>query len=122
MLPLDVFSFAGINISDRHDILVNSIGAFPQENEAYVQIQWMIGLSYSLLLLLTLGQIVTYYLYNGRFHPFALIVMPAQGKVSISNCFEYANVFGYSSIIIILFFKSSRKIIKKQGGKRYDNY
>ena len=36
----------------------------------------MIGLSYSLLLLLTLVQILTYYLYNGRFHPFALIVMP----------------------------------------------
>ena len=47
---------------------------------AYKQIRWMIGLSYSLLLLLTLVQIVTYYLYNGRFHPFALIVMPEQGN------------------------------------------
>ena len=47
---------------------------------AYKQIRWMIGLSYSLLLLLTLVQIVTYYLYNGRFHPFALIVMPEQGS------------------------------------------
>ena len=122
MLPLDVFSFAGIHISDRHDTLVNSIGAFPQENEAYEQIQWMIGLSYSLLLLLTLVQIVTYYLYNGRFHPFALIVMPEQGKVSISDCFRYANVLGYSYIIIILFFKSSRKSINKQGGKQYVNY
>ena len=36
----------------------------------------MIQLSYSLLLLLTLVQIVTYHLYNGKFHPFALIVMP----------------------------------------------
>ena len=98
MLPLDVFSFAGIHISDRHDTLVNSIGAFPQENEAYEQIQWMIGLSYSLLLLLTLVQIVTYYLYNGRFHPFALIVMLEQGKVSISDCFTCANVSGYSYI------------------------
>ena len=55
---------------------------------AYKQIRWMIGLSYSLLLLLTLVQIVTFYLYNGRFHPFALIVMPKQGKASISDCFK----------------------------------
>ena len=74
------YFYLGTNISDRHEILINSIGAFPQEIAAYKQIRWMIGLSYSLLLLLTLVQIVTYYLYNGRFHPFALIVMPEQGN------------------------------------------
>ena len=83
-----VKSFAGINIFERHNILEKTIGAFPEEIEAYKQIQWMIGLSYSLLLLLTLVQIVTYYLYNGRFHPFALIVMPEQGKVSVYDSFE----------------------------------
>ena len=69
-----LISFTGTNIFDRHAILVNSIGAFPEEIEAYVQIQWMIGLSYSLLVLLTTIQIVSFYLYNDRFHPFALIV------------------------------------------------
>ena len=34
----------------------------------------MIGLSYPLLVLLTTVQIVSFYLYNDRFHPFALIV------------------------------------------------
>ena len=89
---------------------MNSIGAFPQEIAAYKQIRWMIGLSYSLLLLLTLVQIVTYYLYNGRFHPFALIVMPEQGNSlnSISDCYKKS-----ISIAIILFFKSSRKLNKK---------
>ena len=82
------YLFAGINIFERHDILQKTIGAFPEEIEAYEQIQWMIGLSYSLLLLLTLVQIVTYYLYNGRFHPFAMIVMPEQGKVSIYDSFQ----------------------------------
>ena len=69
-----LISFTGTNIFDRHAILVNSIGAFPEEIEAYVQIQWMIGLSYPLLVLLTTVQIVSFYLYNDRFHPFALIV------------------------------------------------
>ena len=36
----------------------------------------MIGFCYSFLVLLTIIQVVSYYLYNGRFHPFALIVMP----------------------------------------------
>ena len=39
----------------------------------------MIGLSYTLLVVVTIIQIVSYYLYNGRFHPFALIVMPEKG-------------------------------------------
>ena len=85
MFDILLIQFAGITIFDRHDILVNSIGAFPQEIIAFQQIQWMIGLSYSLLILLTLLQILTYYLYNGRYHPFAMIVMPEQGKVSISD-------------------------------------
>ena len=36
----------------------------------------MIGFCYSFLVLLTIIQGVSYYLYNGRFHPFAMIVMP----------------------------------------------
>ena len=63
-----------MNIFERHDILVNSIGAFPEEIQAFEQIQLMIALGYSSLLLLTIIQIVSYYLYNGRFHPFAVIV------------------------------------------------
>ena len=42
----------------------------------------MIGFCYPLLVLLTIIQVVSYYLYNGRFHPFALIVMPEK------NCNE----------------------------------
>ena len=53
-----------------------AIGAFPQEIEAYHKIQWFIGLGYSLLQTMTIVQLGTYYLYNGKFHPFAKIVMP----------------------------------------------
>ena len=66
----------GINIFERHDVLVNSIGALPQEIGAFYKIQWFIGLGYSLLLVVTIVQLVTYYLYNGKYHPFAKIVMP----------------------------------------------
>ena len=37
----------------------------------------LLGVGYTALLLLTLLQIVSYYLYNGKFHPFAaLIILP----------------------------------------------
>ena len=72
-------SLSGTNIFDRHDILVNSIGAFPEEIAAYEQIKLMIGFSYPILVLLTAIQIVSYNLYNGRYHPFAIIVMPKTG-------------------------------------------
>ena len=80
----------GINIFERHNVLVNSIGALPQEIEAYHKIQWFIGLGYSLLQTLTMVQLGTYYLYNGKFHPFAKIVMPDRKcKFSNLNIFKH---------------------------------
>ena len=72
------FSIIGYNIFERHDIIVNSIGAFPQEIQAYEKIQLLIGLGYSSVVFLTIIQVVSYYFYNGKFHPFAMIVMPEQ--------------------------------------------
>lgn len=44
----------------------------------------MIGLSFSLLLLLTILQMISYYFYNGRFHPYALIVMPNREQADLA--------------------------------------
>ena len=61
---------------ERHDILVNTTGVFPEEVEAMEKIKLMLGLGYSMLVVLTIVQVVSFYFYNGRFHPFAKIVMP----------------------------------------------
>ena len=66
----------GVNIFERQDILVNSIGAFPEENYAFRQIIAMIVVGYSLLVLLTIIQALSYILYNDKFHPFAGIIYP----------------------------------------------
>ena len=42
----------------------------------------MIGFSYPILILLTIIQVVSYNLYNGKYHPFAVIVMPKSGTKS----------------------------------------
>ena len=63
----------GINVFDRHAILVNSIGAFPEEIEAFERLKLMLILSFTLLLLSTIIQILSFYLCNGKFHPFTLI-------------------------------------------------
>ena len=39
-------------------------------------INFMIIFGYSFITLLTIIQVVSYYLCNGRFHPFAMIIMP----------------------------------------------
>ena len=70
ILPL----FLASNIFERHEILVNSIGAYPEEHYAFFQIQLMIGLGFGLLLLLTIVQLVSYYFYNSKYHPFNKIV------------------------------------------------
>ena len=61
-------------MNERHETLINSIGAFQEEIEAYAQIKVMIGVAYTLLLLFTVTQIMTYFLYNGKFHPFSVII------------------------------------------------
>ena len=76
LMLLTPMIFLGINAFERHDILVDSIGVYPEEIQAYDQIKLMIILGYTALLILTLIQVLSYYLYNGRFHPFAIIVQP----------------------------------------------
>ena len=68
--------FLGKNIFERQEVLVNSIGAFTVEFEATQQIINMIALSYIFLVVFTIVQVVTFYLYNGRYHPFSIVVMP----------------------------------------------
>ena len=82
-LPYSFKQITGKNIFERHELLVNSIGAFQEEIDAYEQIKWMVILSYLGLGLLTFIQIISFYLYNGKFHPFSLIVM---GEEASKRC------------------------------------
>ena len=72
-------------IFERKDILENSIGVLPEEWEAFRDIQLALGLGYGSLLLLTLGQILTFYLYNGSWHPLSRIVAKPKRCKSFSN-------------------------------------
>merc|ERR1711884_917656 len=66
----------GIHVFERHSILVDSIGVFPEETEAFELVKLMLIIGYSLLVFLTICQVVLYYLYNGKYHPYSKIVMP----------------------------------------------
>ena len=57
-------------------MLLDSIGAFPEETEAFELVKLMLIIGYSFLVFLTICQIVLYYLYNGKYHPYNKIVMP----------------------------------------------
>ena len=74
-----------MTIFERKEILENSIGVLPEEWEAFRNIQLALGLGYGSLLLLTLGQILTFYLYNGSWHPLSRIVAKSKRCKSFSN-------------------------------------
>ena len=78
LLFLSPLIVLGVNVFERHNLLLNSIGAFPEEYEAFDKIILLLSLGYSLLVLCTTIQVVSYYYFNGKYHPFALIVMPEQ--------------------------------------------
>ena len=73
---LYIISLAAIHVFERHSILQNSIGAFPEELQAYEVVKLMLIIGFSLLVLLTICQLVLYYLYNGKYHPYSNIVLP----------------------------------------------
>ena len=53
--------------------------------EAFRKIQLMLGLGYGGLMLLTIGQVLVFYLHNGAWHPLSKILSkPKKGKSSIS--------------------------------------
>ena len=49
--------------------------------EAFRKIQLLLGLGYGGLMLLTLGQVIVFYFYNGSWHPLSKIISnPKKGK------------------------------------------
>eukprot|EP00093_Oithona_nana_P000764 00764.XXX_1755_135_1 [CDS] Oithona nana genome sequencing. len=76
LLFLTPIIILAIHVFERHSILQNSIGVFPEELQAYEVVKLMLIIGFSLLVLLTICQLVLYYLYNGKYHPYSKIVLP----------------------------------------------
>ena len=85
-LLLSPLTILAVNIFDRHRILVNSIGPFPEEIQAYEQIILMLTLSYGVLVCGTACQVLLYHWYNGKYHPFACILSQDQDNDQDSYC------------------------------------
>ena len=65
-------------MNQRHQFLVTSIGAMPEEHYAQYQIQMIIYVAYGALLQLTIGQVLFYWLFNKRFHPLSEILLKGE--------------------------------------------
>ena len=74
MADIIISLFAGSNICQRHVLLYNTIGVLPEELEAYNLILVLVYVSTLCLLFLTIMELGFFYLYNGKFHPFASIL------------------------------------------------
>ena len=80
------FFLTAINVFERQNILVDSIGAFPEEFAAFEQAKLMLIIGFVFLVFFTIGQVVLYYLYNGEYHPYCKIVKPdAKCKYFLNN-------------------------------------
>ena len=74
--PKTFSMLSGSNICHRHNLLFNTIGVLPEETDAYNLIICLICASHSCLLLLTIFEMIFFYLYNSKFHPFKMILQP----------------------------------------------
>ena len=75
-------------MQERHDILSRTIGYLDKEQEAVDKGYLLVICSTVTMVVGCLLQILFFYLYNGRFHPFAnILVDDTEGMESIS-CFS----------------------------------
>ena len=71
-------------MQERHDILARTIGYLDEEQEALdTGYQLLIGSTVTMVVG-SLFQILFFYLYNGRFHPFAnILIDETEGKIKL---------------------------------------
>ena len=68
------FILLGSNICGRHNFLFDTMGVLPEEKNAYNLIIGLIYSSHSCLLLLTIIEMICFFLYNSKYHPFKMIL------------------------------------------------
>ena len=72
---IDVNILTGSNICQRHTLLFSTIGVLPEEISAYNLFLSLIFSSHVCLLFLTTLELIFFYLYNSKLHPFHRILM-----------------------------------------------
>ena len=68
--------FSVYNVNERQRILENSIGALPEEQEAYIKLLIIVSAIIPVLIVASTLQFFSYYLFQKYFHPFKDIVNP----------------------------------------------
>ena len=66
--------FSGVTITKRHNILYDSIGYLPEEQQAYEKVWRIAAISLFYVIIGTILEAVFFVLYNAKFHPFAKIL------------------------------------------------
>ena len=64
-----------MKITTRHNILYESIGYLPEEQESFINVWLLAGISMFCVILFTLFEAILFILYNEKYHPFANIIV-----------------------------------------------
>ena len=80
--------FSVIKVYERQQILENSIGALPEEHEAYNTLLILTATCVPGLFIATVLQFLSYYCFNRFFHPFKDILSGPKSGKDISTKFE----------------------------------
>ena len=81
-----MFFFSVAKVYERHQILENSIGALPEEHQAYKTLLILTATCVPGLFIGTVLQFLSYYCFNRFFHPFKKILSgPKRGKVTFTK-------------------------------------
>ena len=76
--------FIALKIQERHSFLHDTIGYLPEENEAFESVNFLLFGSFGYIIGSSILEMILFYLYNSKFHPFKNILVSDDGLKSSS--------------------------------------
>ena len=101
MNGLHPFALLAFNIKQRHDLLTNTIGYFPEEAQAYKNVFICIFGSLSYILLSSGLATLFFKWYNNKYHPFHKILVDGESKDQGLYYIEALNLYVLQTVVYL---------------------
>ena len=75
-------NFIDLKIEERHSFLYDTIGYLPEEKEAFEKVNFLLFGSFGYMIVGSVLEMILFYLYNNKCHPFKNILVSDDGQKS----------------------------------------
>ena len=106
--------FSANRVHQRHSILEQTIGALPEEIEAYDTIRNLSPLMFLTLIILTLVQLALYLVFNRFFHPFKEILSSEDSEPIVQSTLQSTRKMSTISTVSVMTAPKAKSTLKTE--------